>query len=122
MFVPIGDDNPLKSIRFQYVTVALIIANVLTFLFEQSPASTDAVIASFAVVPHELFQVNVFGGGPAPVSGDQIAVPRNSRACRQGRLQSPTTCCPESLQTDFACHGDHGVLIGQTARLDQSSQ
>ena len=78
MFVPIGDDNPLKSIRFQYVTVALIIANVLTFLFEQSPASTDAVIASFAVVPHELFQVNVFGGGPAPVSGDQIAVPERA--------------------------------------------
>ena len=78
MFVPIGDDNPLKSIRFQYVTVALIAANLLAFLFETLPLSTDAVLASFAVVPQELLQVNIIGGGVAPGSGDSIAVPERA--------------------------------------------
>ena len=73
MFVPVRDDNPLKHIRFQYVTVGLILANVIVFLFEAA-AVDERVIASFAVVPSELFQVNVLGG-PAPISNDAIAVP-----------------------------------------------
>ena len=28
MFIPLRDDNPLKSIRFQYVTLTLIAVNV----------------------------------------------------------------------------------------------
>jgi membrane associated rhomboid family serine protease len=78
MFVPIGDDNPLKSIRFQYVTVALIVANVIAFLLESLPASPDALLASFAVVPQELLQVNIFGAGAAPVSGDSLGVPERA--------------------------------------------
>ncbi|MEQ1718747.1 MAG: rhomboid family intramembrane serine protease [Hyphomicrobium sp.] len=77
MFVPIGDDNPLKSIRFQYVTLALIVANVLAFLFETMAVSTPAVVASFAVVPQELFQVALLGGA-APISGDAIAIPERA--------------------------------------------
>jgi membrane associated rhomboid family serine protease len=74
VFVPIYDLNPLKRIRFQYVTVALIILNIAVFALEQSGVDT-AALASFAVVPAELFQVHVLGPGPAPVSADGLPVP-----------------------------------------------
>ena len=54
MFVPVFDDNPLKSIRFQSVTVTLIVVNALVFLLETG-GLTQQAIASFAVVPTELF-------------------------------------------------------------------
>lgn len=74
MFVPIGDDNPLKRIRFQYVTVALIALNVLAFVLEFAPAASNAFLSSFALVPQELFQVGLMGGA-APISGDAIHIP-----------------------------------------------
>jgi membrane associated rhomboid family serine protease len=74
MFVPIGDNNPLKSIHFQYVTVALIVVNTLVFMLEGSAGSESAFVSSFAVVPQELFQVYVLGG-PAPISADSLAIP-----------------------------------------------
>jgi membrane associated rhomboid family serine protease len=77
VFVPIGDDNPLKSIRFQYVTVALIAINTLVFLLESAGDSGQAFVSSFAVVPQELFQVHILGG-PAPISGDALAVPERA--------------------------------------------
>lgn len=73
MFIPVQDENPLKSIRFQYVTVALIALNVIVFLFTANGVE-PSFISSFAVRPAELFLVNVFGG-PAPIGGDQVAVP-----------------------------------------------
>ena len=36
MFIPLNDDNPLRSISFPFVTVALILANVGIFVFYQS--------------------------------------------------------------------------------------
>ncbi|NOT70757.1 MAG: rhomboid family intramembrane serine protease [Hyphomicrobium sp.] len=78
MFVPIGDDNPLKSIGFQYVTVALILINVLVFVVEGAGGGADAAfVSSFALVPQELFQVHVLGG-PAPFSADSLAVPERA--------------------------------------------
>ena len=77
MFVPIGDDNPLKNIRFQYVTVALIAINTLVFLLESAGDSGQTFVSSFAVVPQELFQVHILGG-PAPISGDALAVPERA--------------------------------------------
>ncbi len=77
MFVPLGDDNPLKSIRFQYVTVALIAVNVLVFMLESAGDSGQAFVSSFAVVPQELFQVHILGGS-APISGDALAVPERA--------------------------------------------
>ncbi len=53
MFVPIQDDNPLRSISFQYVTIGLIAVNIVVFLFEMSGLD-QRVIASFAVIPLEL--------------------------------------------------------------------
>ncbi len=66
MFVPLRDDNTLSSIHFQYMTVLLIALNVAVFAAEATGMS-DAMIASFAVVPKELFAVNIFGAGAVPV-------------------------------------------------------
>lgn len=75
MFVPLYDDNTLKSIRFQYVTIGLIVANILVFLLETS-AMQEAAIASFAIVPRELLGTT----GPLmeivdPYAGTGIVVP-----------------------------------------------
>lgn len=68
MFIPLRDENTLKSIPFQYVTVSLIALNVLVFLLEIGGLSQSEV-ASFGVTPRMLF-----GGGalssPAPLSTD----------------------------------------------------
>jgi membrane associated rhomboid family serine protease len=73
MFVPLHDENVLKSIRFPYVTVGLIIANVIVFAFEVMGLS-EAVIASFAIVPAEL--VSTAGMlGPAELPDQSIAIP-----------------------------------------------
>jgi membrane associated rhomboid family serine protease len=73
VFIPLSDDNPLRSIRFQWVTVGLIAANVLVFLW-QSAGLGETAAASFALVPSELFQVKIFGG-PARGPLDTLAVP-----------------------------------------------
>jgi membrane associated rhomboid family serine protease len=77
VFVPIGDNNPLKSIQFQYVTVALIVINTIVFLLEGGGGGESAFVSSFAVVPQELFQVRVFGG-EAPISADSLAIPERA--------------------------------------------
>ena len=61
VFIPLSDDNPLRSVRFQWVTIALIAANVVVFLLENTPDG-QAAIASFALVPSELFHVRIWGG------------------------------------------------------------
>ena len=57
MFVPLHDTNPLKKIRFQYVTVGLIALNVAVFAIFQTgwfiPLAEEDVTA-FAVVPAQL--------------------------------------------------------------------
>ena len=73
VFIPLSDDNPLRSIRFQWVTVGLIAANVVAFAW-QSAGSGQSVAASFALVPSELMQVKIFGG-PARGPYDMLAVP-----------------------------------------------
>jgi membrane associated rhomboid family serine protease len=73
VFIPLSDDNPLRAIRFQWVTIGLITANVVVFLLQNiEPGQT--VAASFAVVPFELLQVGVFGG-PAHGAFDRLNVP-----------------------------------------------
>ena len=46
LFIPLRDDNSLKSIPFQYVTVGLIAVNVLVYLLEVGGLS-NAAVASF---------------------------------------------------------------------------
>jgi rhomboid family protein len=70
VFIPISDDNPLRAIRLQWVTLGLISVNVLVFLLElfgEGPG-TQAAIVSLAVVPSELFQLQDLGAGAAPTS------------------------------------------------------
>ena len=73
MFIPVHDDNPLKSIPFQYVTLTIIAINVGVFVFT-AMGIDPSVVSSFAVRPEELFFVDVVGG-PAPATNDLIAVP-----------------------------------------------
>jgi membrane associated rhomboid family serine protease len=73
VFVPISDDNPLRSIVRPYVTYLLIAINVVCFFLELTPTGQH-LAASFAVVPNELFGVRVLGGsayGPL----DQVPIP-----------------------------------------------
>ncbi|MEL6298135.1 MAG: rhomboid family intramembrane serine protease [Pseudomonadota bacterium] len=74
MFVPLHDDNSLKAIPFQYVTVFLIAANVGIFLAQASAMNLNAVI-SFALVPVEFLRASLGGPGTIvpPVGG--IPVP-----------------------------------------------
>jgi membrane associated rhomboid family serine protease len=57
MFVPLHDDTPLRVIRFQFVTIAIIIANVVIFLFTGAlvpEGVTAAVATGFGIIPVEL--------------------------------------------------------------------
>jgi membrane associated rhomboid family serine protease len=57
MFVPLHDDTPLKVIRFQFVTLAIIVGNVIIFLMTgafQSDQMLAGVATSFGVVPADL--------------------------------------------------------------------
>ncbi|MDX2258615.1 MAG: rhomboid family intramembrane serine protease [Hyphomicrobiaceae bacterium] len=74
MFIPIQDDNPLRSIPYQYVTLGLIAVNVAIFLL-QATGIDERVVASFAVVPNELFRAGFFGPGAGPGPHDAVAVP-----------------------------------------------
>ena len=68
MFVPVYDDNPLRGIRFQYVTVALIALNVAVFLMQVTGLQMQAV-ASFGIVPAKLLA--------APLSAGAVSLPAN---------------------------------------------
>jgi membrane associated rhomboid family serine protease len=61
MFVPLKDDNPLKLIRFQYVSLAIIILNVVVFLIT-GPLRGDQALTlveyGFGVVPSEIWDVS----------------------------------------------------------------
>ena len=36
VFIPLSDDNPLRSISFQWVNVGLIVANVVVFFLQNT--------------------------------------------------------------------------------------
>lgn len=71
MFVPLRDDNPLRVIRWQWVTVGLISLNVAIFLL-QLTAPGQMYTASFAEIPAELLSA---GGGAALGPQDVLAFP-----------------------------------------------
>jgi membrane associated rhomboid family serine protease len=68
VFIPVSDDNPLRSIHLQWVTISLIAANAIVFLLARYHTE-PAALASFALVPAELF------GGATPVPGQAVQVP-----------------------------------------------
>ena len=60
MFVPIHDRNPLKTIRYQYVTVGLIAVNVFVyFVFETGWfVGSDEQAMAFGLIPAQLLQAS----------------------------------------------------------------
>ena len=76
MYVPLHDTNPLKKIRFQYVTVGLIALNVAIYAIFQTgwlvPLADDDMMA-FAVIPTKLFENP--GGGTAFFANGALIVP-----------------------------------------------
>jgi membrane associated rhomboid family serine protease len=61
MFVPLRDENRLRSIRFQFVTTALIAVNVLVYLFGLTDFG-GSMLGSFALIPSELLGAGAPGG------------------------------------------------------------
>jgi membrane associated rhomboid family serine protease len=62
MFIPLHDDTPLRMIRFQFVTLTIIVLNFVVFFLTYlwvSPTLSDNFAIGFGIIPHELFQ----GGG-----------------------------------------------------------
>jgi len=73
LFIPLRDENSLKSIPFQYVTVGLIIANVVVFILEVSGLS-DAAIAGFALTPSELLGTQVRFDRSGTLTGEGVTL------------------------------------------------
>ena len=73
MFIPIHDANELRHIRFQYVTVGLIIANVIVFVLTTLGTSEDGAIRSTLGLGYIPAVVNDF----ADLSPSDILVPEN---------------------------------------------
>jgi membrane associated rhomboid family serine protease len=70
MFVPLHDDAPLQVIRFQFVTLSVIIGNIVIYLFTgafQGEDLTMRVAASFGVIPHEFTDVSNYGVPDNPI-------------------------------------------------------
>lgn len=71
MFVPLHDENTLKSIRFQWVTLALIVINIVVYFFETARLD-EVAIAGFAIIPKELFDTSLL---PIPTDATGPAYP-----------------------------------------------
>jgi membrane associated rhomboid family serine protease len=74
MLIPIKDDNPLQLIRFQFVTTALIVINLVLFAMTGgfgNESTLAAIATGFGVIPIELFT----GANPIPHGFDPIAEP-----------------------------------------------
>ena len=56
LFIPLSDDNPLRFVRYQWVTIGIIAVNVSVFVLQICGLSL-ATGTSLAVVPAELLQV-----------------------------------------------------------------
>ncbi|MEM7192064.1 MAG: rhomboid family intramembrane serine protease [Pseudomonadota bacterium] len=76
MFVPLHDTNPLKKIRFQYVTTGIIALNVVTFVIFQSGwvvPLPDEDVSALAVVPAQL--LGNPGGDTALFTSGALKIP-----------------------------------------------
>lgn len=93
IFVPIHDENPLRHIRWAWVTLAIIAINVVVLAL-QVTGSRAVFSASFAIVPNELLGVRIFGG-PAHGPNDALAIPESV-----------------TLLTYMFLHGDPLHLVG----------
>lgn len=71
LFVPLWDMNRLKSVDFQYVTIALIVLNVVVFFGFQTGylfPQPDDFTASLSVIPRELIYEGYLNQTPNPAA------------------------------------------------------
>jgi membrane associated rhomboid family serine protease len=66
--IPLGDDNPLERIRFQYVTVAFIAACVLVFLWQTAHPDPEGVFLYYGLVPALITGSAEFAPGEGEIS------------------------------------------------------
>ena len=52
LFIPLSDDNPLRFVRYQWVTILLVAVNVIAYGLQLSGLLTEAV-SSLSIVPAE---------------------------------------------------------------------
>jgi membrane associated rhomboid family serine protease len=73
LFIPLSDDNPLRFVRYQWVTIGLIVVNVIVYLLQISGLLLAAG-SGLSLVPADLLQVRSLYGS-ARGTFDGIAVP-----------------------------------------------
>jgi len=73
LFIPLSDDNPLRFVRYQWVTIGIIAVNVAVYVLQIFGLGL-ATGTSLAVVPAELLQVRIVLGS-AHGAFDTIAIP-----------------------------------------------
>lgn len=70
LFIPVYDYNPLRSIRVQFVTIGLIIANVVIFGLQVTGGLPLEQVLAFALVPAQLLSLGALSpGDTAVISG-----------------------------------------------------
>jgi len=80
VFVPLWDMNPLKRVRYQYVTAALVLANCAVYFFFQEGLLYkvgDNILIAFAVVPNELVQQGLLNHPVSALSPPAVTVPED---------------------------------------------
>jgi len=78
LFIPVWDRNPLETIHFQAVTLALVAANIIIYAVFQSGAVAATSLESilgFALIPAELLNDGFFGDATYQIFGGQAPVP-----------------------------------------------
>lgn len=73
LFIPLSDDNPLRFVRYQWVTIGIIAVNVVCYVLQVS-GLLFSVGSGLSVVPAELLQVGTLYGS-ARQGFDGLAVP-----------------------------------------------
>jgi membrane associated rhomboid family serine protease len=72
VFIPLHDANALKHIRVQYVTLALIIVNVLVWLFVTGPVNGSQAAIEAAVYAYGFIPVVALGEQSLPLELQRI--------------------------------------------------
>ena len=73
LFIPLSDDNPLRFVRYQWVTIGIIAVNVNVFVLQFFGFGLAAG-NSLALIPAELLQVRIVHGSAHGLF-DTIAIP-----------------------------------------------
>jgi membrane associated rhomboid family serine protease len=66
---PLKDDTPLKSISFQYVTVALIGLNIILFLWELTQPDQERMVYALGAIPAVVFGISELPSNVAMIPG-----------------------------------------------------